>query len=99
MSSRREVLIRILALLQRKTLIETKNRTLKCLKRHYSTVRSMKNVAVLTEDGAFALLSRPHPGDLTAQETPPPGICHQRQKKCQCPGVSPGRGLGAAEID
>ena len=55
MSSRREVLIRILALLQTKTLPETKNRTLKCLKRHYSTVRSMKNVAVLTEDGAFAL--------------------------------------------
>ena len=53
MSLRREVLIRILALLQRKTLIETKNRTLKWLKRHYSTVRSMKNVAVLTEDRAF----------------------------------------------
>ena len=31
MSSRREVLIRILALLQRKTSIETKTRTLKCL--------------------------------------------------------------------
>ena len=40
MSSRREVLIRILALLQRKTLIETKNRILKCLKRHYSNVRT-----------------------------------------------------------
>ena len=40
MSSRREVFIRILALLQRKTLIETKNRTLKCLKRRYSTVPS-----------------------------------------------------------
>ena len=52
MSSRREVLIRILALLQRKTLIETKNRTLKW---HYWTVRSIKNVALLTEDGAFAL--------------------------------------------
>ena len=58
MSSRREVLTRVLALLQRKTLIETKNRTLKCLKRHYLTVRSMKNVAVLTEDGAFALIFR-----------------------------------------
>ena len=23
----------------------------------------------------------PHPGDLTAQESPPPGICHPRQKK------------------
>ena len=39
--SSRGVLIRIIALLQRKTLIETKNRTLKCLKWHYLTVRSM----------------------------------------------------------
>ena len=62
--SSRGVLIRIIALLQRKTLIETKNRTLKCLKWQYSTVPSMKNVAVLTEDGAFALFFRPHPGEL-----------------------------------
>ena len=62
MSSRREVLIRILALLQRKALIKTKNRTWKCLKWHHSIMRSMKNVAVLTEDGAFALFFRPHPG-------------------------------------
>ena len=67
MSSRREVLIRILALLQRKTLIETKNRTLKCLKRHYSTVRSKKNVAVLTEDRAFTLFFRSYPGGFTIQ--------------------------------
>ena len=80
MSSRREVLIRILALLHRKTLLETKNRRLKCLKWHYSTVRSMKNVAVLTKDGAVALFFRPHPGDLTAQESPPPGICYQGKK-------------------
>ena len=59
--------IRILALLQGKTLTETKNRTLKCLKRHYSTVRSMKNVAVLTEDGAFALFFRPHPREFAIQ--------------------------------
>ena len=72
MSSRREVLIRILALLQRKTLIETKNRTLKCLKWHYSTVRSMKNVAVLTEDGAFALFFRPHPGGFHSSRVPIP---------------------------
>ena len=71
MSSRREVLIRILALLQRKTLIETKNLTFKCLKWHYLTVRSMKNVAMLTEDGAFALFFVPTRGDLTAQESPP----------------------------
>ena len=72
MSLRREVLNRIIALLQRKTLIETKNRTLKCIKRHHSTVRSTKNVAVLTEDGAFALLFRPHPGEFAGR----------RQKKC-----------------
>ena len=40
--------------------MKQKNRTLKCLKWHYSTVWSMKNVAVLTEDGAFALFFRPH---------------------------------------
>ena len=57
----REVLIRILALLQRKMLLETKNCTLKCLKQHYSTVQSMKNVAVLTEFRAFALIFCPHP--------------------------------------
>ena len=70
MSSRREVLIRILALLQRKTLLETKYRTLKCLKRHYSTAQSIKNVAVLTEDGAFALFFRPHPGGFEGSRVP-----------------------------
>ena len=34
-----------------------KNLTLKCLKWNYSNVRSMKNVVVLMEDGAFALVS------------------------------------------
>ena len=86
--------VRILALLKRKTL----NGALKCLKRHYSTVRSVKNVAVLTEEWAFAVFFRPRPGDLTAQESPPPGICHPWKKKCQCPGFSPG-GLGTAGID
>ena len=51
MSSRREVLIRIPALFQRKTLV----------------VQSMKNVAALTEDGAFALFFRPHPGGFDAR--------------------------------
>ena len=37
MSSRREVLIRILTLLQKKTSIKPKNLTWKCLKRHYFT--------------------------------------------------------------
>ena len=80
MSSRREVLIRI-ALLQRKTLIETKNRKLKCLKWHYSTVRSMKNVAVLTEDGTFALFFRPHPRGFDNSRVPTPGNLPSKAKK------------------
>ena len=81
MSSRLEVLVRILALLQRKTLIETKSRTLKCLKWHYSTVRSMKNVAVLTEDGAFALFFRPYPGGFDSSRVPNPGNLPSKAKK------------------
>ena len=82
MSSRRKVL-RIQALLQRKTLLKTKNRILKCSKRHYSTAQSMKNVAVSTEDGA---------------PTPPLGIFHPREKKNLMPGGQPGGG-GADGID
>ena len=83
MSSRSEVLILIQALLQRKTLLKTKNRILKCLKRHYSTAQSMKNVAVSTEDGA---------------PTPPLGICHPRQKKSNARGSARGRGGGCIII-
>ena len=71
-SSRREVFIRI-ALLQRKTLTETKNSTLICLKWHYSTVPSMKNVALLTEYGAIALFGRRHPGGFDISRVPTPG--------------------------
>ena len=40
-------------------------------------------------------------GDLTAQEYPPPGICHPRPKKLLMPGGQPGGGgeLGAGGID
>ena len=103
MSSRREVLIRILALLQRKTLIETKNRTLKW---HYWTVRSIKNVALLTEDGAFALFFRPHPGGFDSSRVPTPGNLPSKGKKMSMPEDQPeggggwrGGGLGAAGID
>ena len=84
-------IVRILALLQRNTLIETKNRTLKCLKWHYSTVRSMKNVAVLTEDGALASFFVPTPGDLTVQEPHPREFAIQGKKKTMPPA---GRGWG-----
>ena len=102
MSSRREVFIRILALLQRKTLIETKNRTLKCLKQRYSTVPSMKNVAMLTEDGAFALFFRPHPKAFDSSRVPTPGNLPSKANKMLMPGGQPGGGggvLGAAGID
>ena len=98
-----EVLIRILALLQRKMLIETKNRTLESLKRHYSTVRSMRNVAVLTEDGAFALFFRPHPGVFDSSRVPSPGNLPSKAKKTLMPGGSArwggGGRLGVAGID
>ena len=100
MSSRRKVLIRILALLQRKTLIETKNRTLKWLKWHYLTVRAMKNVAVLTEEGAFALFFRPHPGGFDSLRVPTPENLPSKAKNHPPAGSARGGvGLGACEID
>ena len=41
----------------------------------------------------------PTPGDLTAQESLPPGICHPRQKIANARGSGPGGGLGAGGID
>ena len=98
MSSRREVVIRILALLKRKTLIEIKTRPLKW---HYWTVRSIKNVALLTEDGAFALFFRPHPGGFASSRVPSPGNLPSKAKKMLLPGGQPGGGggLGAGGID
>ena len=51
-------------------------------------MRSMKNVAVLTEDGAFALFFRPHPGGFDSSVVPP--------KKMLMPGGQPGGGGGGA---
>ena len=62
----------------------------------------LKNVAVLTEGGAFALFFVPIPGDLTAQESPPREFAIQGRKKSYCPGSAGeggGGGLGAAGID
>ena len=77
--------------------MKSKNRTLKCLKWHYSTVRSMKNVAVLTEDGAFALFFRPHPGGFHSSRVPTPGNLPSKAKKKMLMSVGqPGAGgLGA----
>ena len=66
-------------------------------------MRSMKNVAVFTEDGAFALFFRPHPGGFDSSRVPTPGNLPSKAKKEKLmPGGQPGEGggaLGAAGID
>ena len=42
---------------------------------------SMKNVAVLTEDGAFALFFRPHPEGFDSSRVPTPGNLLSKAKK------------------
>ena len=72
------------------------------LKIAYSTVRSMKNVAVLTEDGAFALFFRPHPGAFDSSRVPTTGNLPSKAKKMLMPGDQPGGwggGLSTAGID
>ena len=60
----------------------------------------MKNVAVLTEDGAFALFFRPHPGNLTAQESPLSEFAIQGKKNANARGSArEGGALGASGID
>ena len=82
-------------LLQRKTLIETKNRTLKCLKWHYLTFQSMTNVSVLTEDGAVALFFRLNPGGFDSSRCPHPReFAIQGKKNSNARGVSPWKGGG-----
>ena len=50
----------------------------------------MKNVAVLTENGAFALFLRPHPGGFDSTRVPTPGNLPSKAKK---------KWLSAAGID
>ena len=47
---------------------------------------SMKNVAVQWRTGHLPSFFVPTPRNLTAQESPPPGICHQRQKNANAQG-------------
>ena len=55
----------------------------------------MKNVAVLTEDGAFALFFRPHPGEFDSSRVPTPGNLPSKAKKVLMPGGQPGGGAWA----
>ena len=80
-----------IALLQRKTLIETKNH-----KWHYSTVRSINNVAALTEEGAFALFFGPHPWGFDGSRVPTRGNLPSKAKKMLMPEGQPGGGRGWA---
>ena len=58
-------------------------------------MRSIKNVAVLTEDGAFALFFRPHPGEFDSSRVPTPGNLPSKAKKMLIPGGQPGGGRGS----
>ena len=108
MSSWCEVLIRMLALLQRKTLLETKNCKLKCLKQHYLTVQLLKNVAVVIEDTAYALFFLSPPCGIWQLQSPQPREFTTQGKKMLMLRSEPGGGgrgswgrvgLGAAGID
>ena len=59
------------------------------------SVRSVKNVALLTEDGAFALFFLPYPGGFASSRVPTPGNLPCKAKKMLIPGDQPGRGGGA----
>ena len=57
------------------------------------------SLVVLTEDGAFALFFRPHPGGFDSSRVPIPGICHPRQKKMLMRGSARGGGGGGAQLE
>ena len=56
----------------------------------------MKNVAVLTEDGAFALFFRPHPWGFDSSGVTTPGNLPTKAKKLVMPG---GRGWAQLELN
>ena len=62
-------------------------------------MRSIKHVALLREDGAFALFFLPHPGGIASSRVPTPGNLPSEAKKMLIPGGQPGGGLGAGGID
>ena len=55
---------------------------------------TMKNVAVLTEDGALALFFRPKPGGFDSSRVPTPGNLPSKAKKMLMPRGQPGAGGG-----
>ena len=59
---------------------------------------TMKNVAVLTEDGALALFFRPHSGGFDSSRVPTPGNLPSKAKKMLMPGGQPGGGWAQVEL-
>ena len=60
----------------------------------------MKNVAVLTEDGAFAVFFCPHHGGFDSLRVPTPGNLPSKAKKMPVPRGQPrGRGGGWAQVE
>ena len=93
----RGVIIRILALLQSKTLIETKNRTLKCLKWHYLTVRSIKKCCIVDGGRAICpLFSSPPRGIWQFMSPHPREFAIQGKKSANPRGSAGGGGRGVA---
>ena len=68
--------------------------TIKSLIWHYPTMRSMKNVTVFTEDRAFALFFRPHPGGFDSSTVSTPGNLPSKAKKMLMPRGQSGGGTG-----
>ena len=89
------IYIRILELLERKTLIETKISHIKMLKMALFDCL-LKNVAVLTEDGAFALFFCPHPRGFDSSRVPTLGNLPSKAKKNANAWDQPGEGGGRA---
>ena len=56
---------------------------------------SMKNVAVLTKDGAFAFFFRPNPKGFDSSRVPTPANLPSKAKKMLMPGGQPGGGAWA----
>ena len=54
----------------------------------------MKNVAVLTKDGAFAVFFCPHPWGFDSLRVPTPRNLPSKAKKVPMPGGQHGRGRG-----
>ena len=94
MTSRREVLIRILALLQRKTLIETKKSHIRKLKMALfdCAINEKKKLQCWRRTRHLSSLFRPHPGRFDSSRVPTPGNLPSKTKKMLLPGDQPGGG-------